>query len=304
MRRILIVLFVAALPLLADPSTLLAPSFAREGDVYPVLITRASGPLTAVLVSEVGSALAASPLLPLEGTRRTLYGFLAVPPGYGSSTASLMVRDGGGMVLISRRVTLLPRTYRKEEIPLTPGLTQIRTDQSERRIREARELSDLLFTVSPDAPGLSSLWFLPVSEGRFSSWFGDERLYRYANGGTDSSRHTGVDIAAPEGTPVHVPARAVVVLVRDRIVTGRTVVLRHGPGIYSLYYHLSSIAVEEGDEVEPGDLLGTVGSTGLATGAHLHWEVRVQGVPVDPLALVGGSLLDKLRELLIMEGRS
>ena len=108
----------------------------------------------------------------------------------------------------------------------------------------------------------------------------------------------------PEGKTGAVPSRAMVVLVRDRIVTGRTVVLRHGPGIYSLYYHLSSISVEEGDEVEPGDLLGTVGSTGLATGAHLHWEVRVQGVPVDPLALVGGSLLDKLRELLIMEERS
>jgi murein DD-endopeptidase MepM/ murein hydrolase activator NlpD len=71
-------------------------------------------------------------------------------------------------------------------------------------------------------------------------------------------------------------------MARDRIVTGNTVVIEHLPGVFSLYYHLDSIGVDEGDVVEQGERIGTVGMTGLATGPHLHWEIRVGGVPVAP----------------------
>ena len=71
-------------------------------------------------------------------------------------------------------------------------------------------------------------------------------------------------------------------MARSRIVTGDTVVIEHLPGVYSLYYHLDEIFVEEGEEIAVEALIGTVGSTGLATGPHLHWEIRVAGVPVSP----------------------
>ena len=78
----------------------------------------------------------------------------------------------------------------------------------------------------------------------------------------------------------------------ERIITGFTVVIEHLPGLYSLYYHLDSLSVREGQRVSQGDRIGTVGSTGLATGPHLHWEVRSAGVAVDPDLLVKRSLID------------
>jgi murein DD-endopeptidase MepM/ murein hydrolase activator NlpD len=92
----------------------------------------------------------------------------------------------------------------------------------------------------------------------------------------------GLDLAAPVGTPVYSSGDGIVRMARNRIVTGETVVIEHLPGVYSLYYHLDEISVEEGEEIAVGAMIGTVGSTGLATGPHLHWEIRVAGVPVSP----------------------
>jgi murein DD-endopeptidase MepM/ murein hydrolase activator NlpD len=84
-----------------------------------------------------------------------------------------------------------------------------------------------------------------------------------------------------------------VVLARPRIVTGNSVIIEHFPGVYSLYYHLDTIAVAEGGLVEKGGLLGESGATGLATGPHLHWEIRAAGENADPDAFINRSVLDK-----------
>jgi len=80
-------------------------------------------------------------------------------------------------------------------------------------------------------------------------------------------------------------------MAQSRIVTGNTVVVEHLPGVFSLYYHLDEIRVEEGVLVAGGQEIGTVGDTGLATGPHLHWEMRVGGVPVSPEDLMDHPLL-------------
>jgi murein DD-endopeptidase MepM/ murein hydrolase activator NlpD len=85
----------------------------------------------------------------------------------------------------------------------------------------------------------------------------------------------------------------VVVLARSRIVTGNSVVIEHLPGVYSLYYHLDKIEVTEGAIVNTGALIGLSGATGLATGPHLHWEIRVSGENTDPDAFISRPLLDK-----------
>jgi murein DD-endopeptidase MepM/ murein hydrolase activator NlpD len=97
----------------------------------------------------------------------------------------------------------------------------------------------------------------------------------------------------PTGTEVRACAAGGVVLARERIVTGNTVILEHLPGVYSLYYHMDSIAVSEGLVVEEGALLGESGSTGLATGPHLHWEIRVSGENADPDVFLSRPLIDK-----------
>ena len=94
-------------------------------------------------------------------------------------------------------------------------------------------------------------------------------------------------------TPVRACERGKVVLAADREVTGKTVVIEHLPGLYSLYFHLSSFAVAEGQIVERGQVIALSGSTGLATGPHLHWELRANGDAVDPGYWLGATLLDK-----------
>ncbi|MHB0877332.1 MAG: peptidoglycan DD-metalloendopeptidase family protein [Anaerolineae bacterium] len=117
------------------------------------------------------------------------------------------------------------------------------------------------------------------------SAFGTRRAY---NDGPVSSYHGGTDFDANEGTEVHAAAPGVVVLARRLDVRGNAVILDHGAGVYTMYCHFSSIVAKEGDVVDTGDLLGLVGSTGLSTGPHLHWEMRVQGERVDPMRWLVG----------------
>jgi len=115
---------------------------------------------------------------------------------------------------------------------------------------------------------------------RVTSAFGTRRSY---GSGPPTSYHGGVDYGAEVGTPVLAAGRGRVALAEELTVRGSAVIIDHGLGVYSGYYHLSEIAVEAGQEVERGDPIGEVGSTGLSTGPHLHWEIRVTGVYVDPL---------------------
>jgi murein DD-endopeptidase MepM/ murein hydrolase activator NlpD len=97
--------------------------------------------------------------------------------------------------------------------------------------------------------------------------------------------HSGVDITADEGDPVKAPNDGVVILVDNQFFSGNSVVLDHGQGIYTMFFHLSKATVKYGQAVRKGDVIALVGATGRATGAHLHWGVRVQGAKVDPLEL-------------------
>ncbi len=127
-------------------------------------------------------------------------------------------------------------------------------------------------------------WRSPVPGAPVSAPFGERRRYNGRPGGY----HAGMDLAAPAGTPVRAPAPGRVVLAEDFAVRGKTVVLAHGRGVCSILQHLSEIRARVGEAVRPGEEVGAVGSTGLSTGPHLHFEVRVLGVPQDPRAFLEG----------------
>lgn len=126
----------------------------------------------------------------------------------------------------------------------------------------------------------SGLFQVPVENPRITSPFGSRRSY---NGGPATSYHAGTDFGGAEGTPVYAPAHGIIVLAEELTVRGNAVIVDHGLGAFTGYWHLSGMAVEVGQSVVPGALLGYVGTTGLSTGSHLHWELRVGGVPVDPM---------------------
>jgi murein DD-endopeptidase MepM/ murein hydrolase activator NlpD len=100
------------------------------------------------------------------------------------------------------------------------------------------------------------------------------------------SPHTGVDLRAGSGTPVRASNHGRIVLSDEHYFTGRSVVMDHGGGVLSMYFHLEEVFVREGDMVERGAVIGLAGSTGRATGPHLHWGVRIHGQRVDPLRLI------------------
>jgi murein DD-endopeptidase MepM/ murein hydrolase activator NlpD len=128
-------------------------------------------------------------------------------------------------------------------------------------------------------PPLSTFGILlnPVKGGKVGSGYGP-RLHPILG---IVRMHAGIDISGPLGAPMRASGDGEVVMAEDRGGYGLTVVIDHGNQIATLYAHMNSFAVRPGDEVKRGDMIGTVGSTGLSTGPHCHWEVRVLGLPVD-----------------------
>jgi murein DD-endopeptidase MepM/ murein hydrolase activator NlpD len=113
--------------------------------------------------------------------------------------------------------------------------------------------------------------------------FAETRTYRYQGRDVDTQVHLGYDLASLKNSPVPAANAGVVVYAAPLTIYGNTVVVDHGWGLQTLYAHLSSLEVKEGDQVTKGQALGKTGATGLALGDHLHFEVLIQGVSVTPV---------------------
>src|SRR5690606_10972710 len=118
--------------------------------------------------------------------------------------------------------------------------------------------------------------------GRESSAFGLRRFFN----NEERNPHSGQDIAAPTGTPSVAPAPSTVVLTGEFFFNGNSVFIDHGQGLIRMLCHLHSIDVKEGSELQAGDVIGTVGATGRATGPHLHWTVSLNNARIDPRLLL------------------
>jgi murein DD-endopeptidase MepM/ murein hydrolase activator NlpD len=177
---------------------------------------------------------------------------------------NVVVKDGG---YITEHITI--STGKQEEL-YDPAI-------EERKQREAAKVRSTIMNWSDE-----QLWagkFIVPTKGKLTSPFG---TYRTFNTGA-TERHLGTDIAAKEGTPVRAGNRGKVVLAEHMIMRGKCVILDHGRGVFTLHNHMSDIVVGVGDVVEKGQVIGFIGSTGLATGPHLHWEMRVFRWVTDPM---------------------
>ena len=193
------------------------------------------------------------------------------PEGAATTTWTLPVVDPG---------------YPQEQLTVQPGMVKPPESVHTRIARERKEIRAATLTAQmPDEP-LQSAFNLPAPLKKVTAPFGVRRLYN----GTLKGRHTGVDVRAAEGTSVRAPHAGVVRMAQDNWYTGGHVVLEHGAGVTSAYFHLSRIDVKVGDKVEQGQKIALSGATGRTTGPHLHWGVYVQGTAVNPISFVSDSI--------------
>jgi murein DD-endopeptidase MepM/ murein hydrolase activator NlpD len=130
------------------------------------------------------------------------------------------------------------------------------------------------------------LWdgpWLRMKNAATMAQFGDRRIYYYKGEVIDQAVHLGVDLASLAQAPVQAANNGKVILARDLGIYGRSVVIDHGQGLCTLYGHLNSVQIAEGQTVAKGEIIGTTGKSGLATGDHLHFGFLVHGVPVNPI---------------------
>lgn len=201
----------------------------------------------------------------------------------GSYDATIMYSAYGREYMkFSLPISVEPKEFISETLELDNRNTAIKTDTSATRMNQIDKLNEILFTTNSGAVYQKKPFTAPTTATRRTSFFGDRRVYAYTGGGSSTSLHYGIDYGIPTGSPVAACGAGRVVMAEDRISTGWSVVIEHMPGLYSLYYHLDSLDVKVGQMVKAGDGIGVSGATGLATGPHLHWEVRLNGEAVNP----------------------
>jgi murein DD-endopeptidase MepM/ murein hydrolase activator NlpD len=186
------------------------------------------------------------------------------------------ITDNTGVVRrFEQNINVVAGQFESQTIQISPSVEESLGDEEEQR-RERERVYSFYNQVTPE-----KLWngrFSWPSIGPITTPFGSRR--NYVGGGTEI--HDAIDIGVPQGTPIRAPQRGRVVLAEFQKVRGGIVILDHGLGVHSAYFHQSRINVKVGDMLNQGDLIGLVGTTGLSTGPHLHWEIRIGATGVDP----------------------
>jgi murein DD-endopeptidase MepM/ murein hydrolase activator NlpD len=215
----------------------------------------------------------------VEGdTHYALFGIHALTDP-GSYTLALLATDAGGdEVYLPQSIEVVEVDYGYEEIVLSADRDAVLNPEA--LATERARLAEIKPVFNPERywDGL----FLRPLDTELTSLFGTRRLYKSPSY-EFYGYHEGTDFDGDIGMPVYAPAAGVVVLTEQLFVRGNAVVIDHGWGIYTGYWHLSQIDVAVGQWVEPGDQIALVGHTGLSTGAHLHWDFWVNGTNVNAL---------------------
>ena len=198
----------------------------------------------------------------------------------GDYTAELNVTKNG--VTEDRTLAISVKTvpYPVQHLTVADEFVSLSPENTERALREAKELEEIHNTVSDVALWRES-FVVPIPGGTGTN-FGSRRVFN----GESRNPHAGADLKATTGTPIRSTNRGRVVLAKNLFFTGNTVIVDHGLGIYTLYAHLSRIDVKKDATVERAQVIGLAGATGRVTGPHLHWGARVQNARVDPFSLI------------------
>jgi murein DD-endopeptidase MepM/ murein hydrolase activator NlpD len=212
-----------------------------------------------------------------DGAQWTAIVGIALAAKPGTATLDVQRRDG---THTSVSFAIKPFHYAEQRLTVAPGQVDLSKDDLARYERERTHLAQVGATFSEPLP--AALLLRQPTPGPRSSSFGLRRVFN----GQSRNPHSGMDIAAAQGTPVMAPAAGRVIDTGNYFFNGNTVWLDHGAGLLTMVCHLSAINVRVGDEVASGTVIGAVGATGRATGPHLHWSVSLNRAMVDPALLL------------------
>jgi len=190
---------------------------------------------------------------------------------------SLELRDGDGNDPLDQDFVVESGRFGVQYLTLSNEVAQLLDPQLV--AAETALLADIYGVFSSEMHW-DGLFQMPVTDTIMSAPYGDGRSY---NGGPIGSFHSGVDLAGEEGLPITAPAVGTIVLAEALAVRGNGVIIDHGLGVMTGYYHMSEITVAVGDIVVAGQQIGRLGTTGLSTGPHLHWDLRVMNQRVNAM---------------------
>jgi hypothetical protein len=211
------------------------------------------------------------------------FGFIPVDMDNSPGTTRLTIalRDASGVTIQHEAAfEVIARDFPVQRLTVDETKATLSTENLARHNRERAQVQKMFSDFHPDR--LWNVKFTQPVQGRISTPFG---VRRFINN-QPRNPHSGIDIAAPTGTPIQAAADGRVCLTGDHFFAGKSVYIDHGTGIFSMYFHLDAINVQDGQMVKAGDTIGRVGSTGRSTGPHLHWGMRIYDTAVDPLLLL------------------
>ncbi len=265
----MLALLVATL-LSAAPALDVVPSTVRPGDA---VLVRVTGSPAAPRGTLAGRPLAFWPAgeqgwwavapLPIE-----------TPPG------ALPVRLEAAGAPLSTELTVVDPGFTRHAITLEKKFVEPPASVQKRIAADRRAFARAF--AQPFAPPLFSGEFDWPRRAPTSGRYGDQRVLN----GKVASVHYGLDITGPRGAPVAAANDGQVVVTRDAYLSGNTVIVWHGAGLFTAYFHLDRVLVRDGQRVKKGETIGELGATGRATGPHLHWGVKVGGLYVDPESIL------------------
>jgi murein DD-endopeptidase MepM/ murein hydrolase activator NlpD len=274
MRLWLTLVLLAALPVPASALQVrVVPPVPRQGDAVMVFVVGSRG------ARQVEGSLGGQHLafFPYGAEFAALTGVdIETKPGKIPWRVGL-VDDRGVPRKAAGAVTLKPGGFRVQHLTLPGGMVNLDPEAERRAANEAARMRALYDTITPER-----LWrgpfTQPVASRKPGGGFGSRRIIN----GQPRMPHSGIDYSADRGTPVVASNRGRVALLGEFFFAGRFVALDHGLGLYTLYFHLDGVAVTEGEIVERGQTVGTVGTSGRSTGPHLHFGVQLGRARINP----------------------
>ncbi len=273
----LLVLLASAPPAGATVRVSWQPAQPRAGDV---VVMRVRGVPAGATVDAMldGHPIA---LFPTADGHAGLFGIDMDAPA-GAQPWEVTVRDGHAVASTTGDLPVVARSYTVQHLTVARSMVEL-DPATERRAVDEIERLRLTYRAISGERLWRGRWVRPVAGEAPGTGFGSRRVIN----GQPRAPHSGIDFAAPVGTPVVAANRGRVALVGEFFFPGRLVILDHGLGLYTVYFHLDTIAVAPGQLVARGETLGTVGMTGRVTGPHLHFGAQVGATRIDPAVLLG-----------------